>query len=144
MTENNFTSSYTSFTPLTPETKSITSGFSFTRLFDFPWRREKKGLFGQAVAEETGKEGILEGSDKQIHQNQIPDITISSEKKNENGEEVNSGVITNGAQIGYGKQRLSNTSLNLPRKEKGRYRNVKTILRRLSAIAVDKKWRQVL
>lgn len=31
----------------------------------------------------------------------------------------------------------------VPRKEKGRYRNVRTILRRLSALTIDKRWHQV-
>lgn len=136
MTE--FNSGYTSFTPLTPETKSITSGFSFTRLFDFPWRKEKKGLLAQTVEEESGREDSREQSG-QVQQD--PDITFTTD--NRNGKVEDAADVASGGQSGYGNSWSTNSSPCLPRKEKGRYRNVKTILRRLSAIAVDKKWRQV-
>ena len=143
MTENNSSSGYTSFSPLSPETKSITSRFSFSRLFDFPWRKEKTGSIGQANLDVSGKEGDNEGADKSSPQNKIPDITISFDKKTEASDEANSSVIINGSHVGYGKSKSANSSPFLPRKEKERYRNVKTILRRLSAIAVDRKWHQV-
>ena len=143
MTESNFNSGYTSFSPLSPEAKSITSGFSFSRLFDFPWRKEKPGSIGQANLNISGKAGNTEEADKSSQQSKTPDITISFDKKNESLDEANSSVIISGNHVGYGKSKSANSSPCLPRKEKGRYRNVKTILRRLSAIAVDRKWHQV-
>ena len=143
MTENSISSGYTSFTPLSPETKSITSGFSFTRLFDFSWRKEKTGSIGRVAVENIGSNDDSEGPGKQIQEHQIPDITVSSEKKSETSDEIDRSPVGNGNRFGFGKSKSANSSPCLKRKEKGRYRNVKTILRRLSAIAIDRKWHQV-
>ena len=143
MTENTYSSGYVSFTPLSPEAKSITSGFSFTRLFDFSWRKEKTDSIGAANLEDAHKEGGNEGVGKKILQSQIPDITVTSDKKIEVSDEAGASIIANGSHVGYGKSKSADSSPRLPRKDKGKYRNVKTILRRLSAIAVDKKWHQV-
>jgi len=142
MTENSFNSGYTSFTPLSPETKSITSGFSFTRLFDFSWRKEKAGSTGQLAIENIGSNDDNEGPGKQAQQHQIPDITVSPEKKSETSDETDQSAAVNGNRVAFGKSKSANSSPYLQRKEKGRYRNVKTILRRLSAIAIDRKWHQ--
>lgn len=139
MTQNNFSSSYTSFTPLTSDAKRITSGFSITRLFDFSWRKDKKAIPEETASEEAGKKND-EGS-RQTQEKHLPEITVTFDKKNEDGSTT---LLANGSQLVQAKSRSADSSPFLPRKEKGKYRNVKTILRRLSAIAVDQKWRQVI
>ena len=136
-------SSYTSFHPLSPDVKSITSGFSFSRLFDFPWKRGKKSLFEQTVAEEPAKENQNDAAESSHQRNQA-NLARDVEKVGHAPKDNTLNVSANLDPTNYGKCRSENSSPNLPRKEKGKYRNVKTILRRLSALAVDKKSNEVL
>eukprot|EP00795_Rhopilema_esculentum_P013781 gene13781-4710_t len=131
-------SSYTSFHPLSPDVKSITSGFSFSRLFDLPWKRGKKSLFEQTVAEEPAKENQNDAAESSHQRNQA-NLARDVEKVGHAPKDNSLNVPANLDPTNYGKCRSENSSPNLPRKEKGKYRNVKTILRRLSALAVDKK-----
>eukprot|EP00794_Sanderia_malayensis_P017724 gene17724-19496_t len=132
-------SGYTSFVPLTPETKGITSGFSFSKIFDFPWRRnreEQQSKFAQSLQEEkedpkpTNQQPHVDVKGSDASSNQVTTYNSSA------------GVTLHLPAPVHVKCKSENSSPTTARKEKGKYRNVKTILRRLSAIAVDKRWHQ--
>ena len=133
-------SGYTSFVPLTPESKSITSGFSFARIFDFQWKKGKQTWQNISEENETEHETKEQGSKTEVDCKELEKSITQSLQSNATGNASSLHPVP----AAYGQSKSENSSLIMPRKEKGRYRNVKTILRRLSAIAVDKRWHQVI
>ena len=138
--------SYTSFEPLTSETSG--SGFSFLR-----WFRNRGKTSGPPKPLSEENEEYPD----------CPDVSWPEEQRDASirasstGLEENTYVNNHGGKklphspgsstvipkITVSKTKSENNTPTVARKEKSRYRNVKTILRRLSAIAVDRRWRQV-
>lgn len=135
----------TSFQPLTPVSSS--GGFSLSRIFDFGRRKTSRTPKLPATPEQARKTPEDDSVKTSSTDENVNAVGATKSDKKENfyswlTESVSSQTKLYGGKEPPAEVRLTQSETQSPRKDKWRYRNVKTILRRLSALTIDRRWHQ--
>ncbi|XP_066922727.1 1-phosphatidylinositol 3-phosphate 5-kinase-like isoform X3 [Clytia hemisphaerica] len=129
----------TSFKPLTPVSSS--NRFSFSKWIDGFTKRRTSQIPNLPPTSEQAT-----GSSRKERKISVNNTEDKKEDLAHDREDFNSWLtksISSQSKLFGAKEKIPETDLTPePRKEKWRYRNVRTILRRLSALTIDRRWHQ--